>query len=63
MKNLFYILKDVLRRSQHRKISIKQIACVVNRHVSMYGLIYLIIKVKTLHINTNKKDRYMGPAC
>lgn len=37
MKNLFYILKDVLRRSQHRKIPIKQIACVVNRHVSMYG--------------------------
>lgn len=37
MKNLFYILKDVLRRSQLRKIPIKQIACVVNRHVSMYG--------------------------
>lgn len=26
-------------------------------------LIYLIIKVKTLHINTNKKDNYMGAAC
>lgn len=37
MKILFYILKDVLRRSQQRKIPIKQIACVVNRHVSMYG--------------------------